>query len=202
MMTITYETGDGLYVNITNRCSNSCDFCIRKLGPGAYGSDSLWLDREPTVDEITESILARDLTKYAELVFCGYGETTERIDDMIEVARRVKAVHPMKIRVNTNGHARLLHPGKDVTSIFEGAIDIVSISLNTANAADYQKVCHSRFGEAAYDALIKFAGDVRPYVSEVLLSVVRGSIPDEDIEICRTIADKVGVTLRVRDLIK
>ena len=199
-MTITYEDGTGLYINSTNRCTNNCDFCVRTTEDGYYGN--LWLEREPTVEEMIADIDKRDLAKYTEVVFCGYGEPTERIDDMIEVARRVKAVHPMKIRVNTNGHARLLHPGKDVTSIFEGAIDIVSISLNTANAADYQKVSHSRFGEAAYDALIKFAGDVRPYVSEVLLSVVRGSIPDEDIEICRTIADKVGVTLRVRDLIK
>lgn len=202
MMTITYEVGDGLYVNMTNRCSNSCDFCIRKLSDGAYGSDSLWLEREPTVDEIIDSIFAHDLAKYSELVFCGYGEPTERIDDLIEVARRVKAVSPIRIRVNTNGHAQLLHPNRDVTSIFEGVIDVVSISLNTANAAEYQKVCHSRFGERAYDALIRFAGEVRSHVNEVQLSVVRGCIPDEDIEVCKKIADRVGVTLRVRDLIQ
>ena len=86
-MTITYEVGNGLYVNITNRCSNACEFCVRSTVESYYGD--LWLKSEPTVDMICESIFARDLSKYTELVFCGYGEPTQRIDDVLEVARRV-----------------------------------------------------------------------------------------------------------------
>ena len=36
-MTITYEVGNSLYLIITKRCSNRCDFCIRQNGDGAYG---------------------------------------------------------------------------------------------------------------------------------------------------------------------
>ena len=111
-MTVTYEVDSGLYVNITNRCTNRCDFCIRNNGDGAYGSDSLWLVREPTVEEILDSIFSRDLTKYSELVFCGYGEPTVRLDDMRAVALAVKEREPgMTVRVNTNGHSDLIHRG-------------------------------------------------------------------------------------------
>ena len=85
-MCIAYEVADGLYLNITNRCSNRCDFCIRNNGDGAYGSDSLWLEREPTVSEILDAVFSHDLTSYSEIVFCGYGEI-----DVINVGRQYPA---------------------------------------------------------------------------------------------------------------
>ena len=197
-MTITYTVGDSLYVNTTNRCSNSCDFCVRSHGEELYGD--LWLDREPTKEEILADIEARDLTAYPELVFCGYGEPTERLDDILWVCRAIKAKHNIKIRVNTNGHSDLINK-RDTTPEFAGCFDTVSISLNCANAKSYQEVCHSEFGEASFDALIDFARRVKAYVPTVILSVVRGSIPDSDIHICQQIADGVGVTLRVREML-
>ena len=128
-MTITYEVGSGLYVNSTNRCSNACEFCVRATVESYYGD--LWLDCEPTVEEMCDSIFSRDLTKYTELVFCGYGEPTERIDDILAVASRVKERTDLSIRINTNGHANLIY-GEDVTPRLEGLIDVLSISLNSA----------------------------------------------------------------------
>ena len=108
-MCITYIVDGKLYVNVTNRCSNRCDFCIRNNGDGAYGSDSLWLEREPTVEEIKESIFSRNLTDFPELVFCGYGEPSYRLYDIREVALAVKEKCPkIKIRINTNGHSDLI----------------------------------------------------------------------------------------------
>lgn len=52
MMTITYPVKTGIYVNMTNRCPCACTFCLRHNGEGVYGSDSLWLEREPTVQEV------------------------------------------------------------------------------------------------------------------------------------------------------
>lgn len=196
-MTITYVVKNGLYINMTNRCSNACDFCIRQNGEGVYGSDSLWLDREPTVDEITEAIAKYDLSAFEELVFCGYGEPAERVDDMLKVAAAVKSMHPISIRLNTNGHANLI-AGRDVTPEFKGLVDVVSISLNFANSKDYNRVCHPEFGEAAYDGLIEFARLCKPYVKEVILSVVDTTLPDEDVKKCKQIADAIGVTLRIR----
>ncbi|MBQ8287588.1 MAG: radical SAM protein [Clostridia bacterium] len=197
-MTITYEVGSGLYVNTTNRCSNACEFCVRSTVESYYGD--LWLRREPTVDEICESIFARDLTKYIELVFCGYGEPTERIDDILEVARRVKERSDLPIRINTNGQGSMI-AGYDITPKMAGLIDVLSISLNTADAASYQKICHSRFGEAAYQGLLDFAKVATRYVPKVVLSVVDTTIPPEEIERCREIAAECGVSLRVREFI-
>ena len=197
-MTITYEVGNGLYVNTTNRCSNACEFCVRSTVESYYGD--LWLKSEPTVDMICESIFARDLSKYTELVFCGYGEPTQRIDDVLEVARRVKERYNLPIRINTNGQVSMI-AGYDITPKLEGLIDVISISLNTADAKSYQKICHSRFGEAAYEGLLEFARLAARYVPKVVLSVVDTTIPPEDIERCREIAKECGVSFRLREFI-
>lgn len=196
-MTITYTVKNGIYINMTNRCSNSCDFCIRQNGAGVYGSDSLWLDREPTVDEIIGDLKKYDLSKYEEIVFCGYGEPTERTADLVAVARYIKSVSDIKIRINTNGHGNLIC-GKDITPLFKDIIDTVSISLNCANAEDYNKICHPEFGEKAYDGLIDFARLCVGVVTEVILSVVDTTISEEDIEKCRQIAEDAGAALRIR----
>lgn len=199
-MTITYEVGNALYVNMTNRCSNRCEFCIRNNGDGAYGSDPLWLEREPTVEEVVADIEARDLTKYTELVFCGYGEPTERLEDLIKVATAVKAKHAIPIRVNTNGHSSLLH-GRDTAPMYQGVIDTVSISLNAPNAEEYERICHSKFKLDAFPGLLDFADKVKHYVPNVILTVVDVSLTPEEIEECKRIAASVGVPLRVRKYI-
>ena len=84
MMTITYPVKSGIYVNMTNRCPCACTFCLRQHGDSVYGSDPLWLDREPTVDEVCQSLDAWDLSQYEEIVFCGYGEPTERLSDLLD----------------------------------------------------------------------------------------------------------------------
>ena len=115
--------------------------------------------------------------------------------------RELKKKHPgLKIRINTNGQADLIN-GRDTTPELEGLVDTLSISLNCANAESYQKVCHSEFGEKAFDALIDYARRAKKYVPKVVFSVVRGSIPDSDIAICQKIADDAGVTLRVREML-
>ncbi|MCI8387392.1 MAG: radical SAM protein [Clostridiales bacterium] len=197
-MTITYTVGNSLYVNTTNRCSNSCDFCVRSHGEELYGD--LWLDREPTREEILNDIEKRRLEDYDELVFCGYGEPAERLDDILWVCRKLKSTRKIKIRMNTNGQSDLINK-RDTAPDFEGLFDVVSISLNCATAESYQAVCHSEFGEEAFEALISFARRVKEYVPSVVFSVVRGSIPDTDIDICQKIANKNGVTLRVREML-
>ena len=198
-MTITYEVGDGLYVNVTNRCTNACEFCVRQTADGTYGE--LWLDREPTAEEILADIKKRELTKYSELVFCGYGEPTLRLDEILAVSKEIKKISGIKIRINTNGHASLIY-GCDVTPRLEGVIDYVSVSLNTADAESYVKVCHPDHGEEAYKGLLDFTARVKKYVPAVMLSIVRGSIPDEDIEKCQRIANECGVPLKIREYIR
>lgn len=200
-MCITYIVEGKLYVNITNKCSNRCEFCIRQNGDSAYGSDSLWLEREPGREEILESILSRDPSAFPELVFCGYGEPTYRLDDAVYVAKVVKERYPeMKIRINTNGQSDLIL-GRKTAPEYEGAFDIVSISLNTPTAERYQQICHSVFGESAFDALLSFAGEVKDHVPAVCLSAVKETLNSEEIELCKKICADLGVTLRLRDYI-
>lgn len=200
-MTITYKVGSGLYVNMTNKCTNACDFCIRNNGEGAYGSDPLWLEREPSCEEVVADIVKNWSDEYSELVFCGYGEPTCRLLDMLSVCKSIKEKLPsVKIRLNTNGQSDLIFK-KDTAPLYAGLIDSISISLNSADAKKYQDVCHSEFGEEAYGAILRFASNVKKYVGDVAFSVVRGFLSEDDIKECQKIADDAGVTLRVREYI-
>ena len=137
-MVITYPVGRSLYVNMTNRCPCSCLFCIRNNGSGVYGSGSLWLEREPSVQEIVDSIGSRNLEEFDELVFCGYGEPTERLEDLLLVAGHVRKTHAqLKIRLNTNGLSDLIN-GKPTAAKLKGLVDTVSISLNTPDEKEYE----------------------------------------------------------------
>ena len=198
-MTIVYRVGRGLYVNLTNRCPCACTFCIRQNGAGVYGSDSLWLEREPTADEVIAAIEEEDRSSFDELVFCGYGEPTERLDELLAVARRVRAGFPqLPIRVNTNGLADLI-AGGPTAGRFAGLVDALSVSLNAPTAEEYVRLCRPKFGAAAYEALQKFAKEAKAYVPSVTMTVV--GTPDmtpDRIAACREVCDRIGVPLRVR----
>lgn len=197
MMTITYPVKNGIYVNITNRCPCACTFCLRKNGDSIFGSDPLWLDREPTVQEICESIDTWDLKEYEEVVFCGYGEPTERLDDLLEVAKHIKSKSNIKIRINTNGLADLIW-GEKTAPKLKGLIDTVSVSLNTTNKEDYLKIVRPKFGIDSYEAMLSFTKDCTEFVPNVVMTVVDVVTTKEDQEICKNICESVGAKLRVR----
>jgi radical SAM enzyme (TIGR04100 family) len=198
-MQITYELDGNLYVNLTNLCSNHCSFCIRNNGDGVGSADNLWLAREPSEDEVVRDILKHDLAQYRELVFCGYGEPLERLETLLAVCRQVRAVSPVFIRINTNGQADLIN-GRPTAPLLKGLVDGVSISLNAADAASYDRLCASEYGEKAYDALLRFTADCVRLLPHVTLSVV-DVIPPDEIEKCRAVARKLGADFRVRTLI-
>ena len=197
MDTIVYEIDGSLYINLTNKCSNNCDFCIRNHRNGMEDYN-LWLKHTPTADEIIEELKKQNFEKAKSIVFCGYGEPLYALDTMLEVAKFVKQYN-ITTRVNTNGQADLIC-GEGVAKKFDGLIDVVNISLNESNREKYQKVCHCLFGEKGYDALLKFASEVKNY-SKVIFSIV-DTIPKADQERCQEIADEIGVTLRIREYIK
>ena len=198
-MTITYQVKNSVYVNLTNRCPCACTFCIRNNGAGVFGSDSLWLDREPTLDEVKASLDEWDYTQFREVVFCGYGEPTERLDVLLAAAEYLKTRDPaLRVRVNTNGLSDLIN-GRPTASLFTGKVDCLSISLNTDNAEEYLDVCRSKFGAAAYPALLDFARAAVAAVPEVVMTVVGEPVTSsEKQERCRTIAEGLGARFRVR----
>lgn len=198
-MTIVYPVGSGVYVNMTNRCPCSCTFCLRKNADGVYGSGSLWLEREPTVEEIFAALrpwLNRDVS---EVVFCGYGEPTERLDDLLKVAQEIKNVRPsLKTRVNTNGLSDLIN-NRPTAHLFSGVIDTLSISLNTDDPDEYLALCRPKFGAPSYEAMKNFAASAAKCGIDVVMTVVGEPVtpPDKQLR-CREIAESLGARLRVR----
>ena len=198
-MTITYQVKNAVYVNLTNRCPCNCTFCLRQNGPGVFGSGPLWLEREPTLEETMESLDQWDFTRFREVVFCGYGEPTERLDVLLAAAAHLKERDPaLRVRVNTNGLSDLIH-GKPTAPLFVGKVDCLSISLNTDDPAEYLSVCRPKFGEAAYPAMLKFTQEAAALLPSVVMTVVGEPITSlEKQERCRKIAEGVGARLRVR----
>lgn len=196
-MVILYEVYENLYVNMTNRCPCSCTFCLRQTKDEMNHSGSLWLEREPSVEEVIAEFDKFDMSKYKELVFCGFGEPTERLEDLLKVAAYAKEKFNIAIRINTNGLSDLIH-GKDTAPMYKGLIDIISISLNTPDSEEYLKLTRSKFGIQSHGAMLRFAENVRKYVPKVILSTVETTISREEEKQCREICDRIGVTYRIR----
>ncbi|MBQ8300652.1 MAG: TIGR04100 family radical SAM protein [Clostridia bacterium] len=196
-MVILYEINDSLYVNMTNKCPCACTFCLRQTRDEMNNSGSLWLEREPTVEEVKADFKNFDIDKYKEIVFCGFGEPTQRLDDVLEVCKFIRENYDKPIRVNTNGLADLIH-GKDTAPMFEGLVDVVSISLNTPSRERYLELTRSKFGIGSHDAMLKFAGNVKKYVGQVILSTVSTTLSEEEEKECAKICEEIGVTYRIR----
>lgn len=200
MMKLVYPVHTGLYLNLTNRCPCACTFCIRQKNKKFYVQDSLWLEHEPNFEEIKASLLAEDLNKYSEFVFCGFGEPTEALDLLLETAKFLKSKTDKPIRINTNGLGNLINK-KNITPLFEGLIDAVSISLNSSEARIYEKNVRPIYKEEAYPALIEFTREVRKYVPNVTMTTVATTITHEDEENCRKLCEQLGVKYRIREFI-
>lgn len=198
-MVITYPIGKSLYVNLTNRCPCSCVFCLRNRASGVHGSGSLWLEREPAADEVIASIDSRDMRQFGELVFCGYGEPTERISELLLVAHHVRSAYPeVKIRINTNGLGDLIN-SRSIANEMNGLIDTISVSLNTPDAEEYERICRPKFGNKSWKAMIDFTASLKGIVPNVVMTVVGEPVTSaEKIEKCRAVAASVGASLRVR----
>lgn len=195
-----YYDQEPIYLNITNRCTNKCKFCIRYTDSGVEGVD-LWLKREPTVEEIKTALEENDFKNADEIVFCGYGEPTERYDIIPEICRFIRENNPgATIRINTNGHGNKI-AGRDITEDWENLIDVVSVSLNEKNAKLYNEICVCQYGEEGFYELLDFAKKAQKHVKEVMLSIV-DVLPEEDIEECKRLAKEHGIPLRIREMIE
>ena len=186
-----------IYVNITNDCNCDCVFCLRSMKEMARES-SLWIEHDPSLTEIVDELERLPWQYVREVVCCGFGEPLIRLDTVLSVLLWVKEHHPdMPTRVNTNGLGELEH-GYVFADQFAGLLDTVSISLNASNAERYLALTRSRFGISSYEAMLTFAEHCKPYVPNVVLTVVEKVEDAEEIALCRRICAERGLTLRVR----
>lgn len=199
--TFAYRVDNGIYVNLTNRCTNDCVFCLRNNGNTAYGSNSLWLEREPSPEEVLSAVDDIFFNECEVFVFCGYGEPTCRLQALVDTAKLLKAKYNIPIRLNTNGQSELINCGSESTELLFGLIDRVSISMNSADADDYDKLCKPVFGKISYEAMLQFGKHCVGNIPEVIFSVVEDTLTDEDIEKCRKTVKDIGAKLRIRKFI-
>jgi TatD DNase family protein len=189
---IAYKIRDRLYLNITNRCTNECSFCIRFHTDYVKGHN-LRLSDEPTEEELKDAIGVP--SQYKEVVFCGYGEPLLRLDLVKSVATWIKQNNG-KVRINTNGHGNLIH-GRNILPELKGIVDSISVSLDAHDEETYNKICRPAF-KNAYREIIAFIKEAKKCISEVKITVV--TVEGVDIEKCKKIAEDLGVGFKVREL--
>ncbi len=193
-----HPTGErGFYVNLTNQCTCACTFCLRSLKDMPEDC-SLWLKEEPGEEAVKAELAALPWELAAEIVFCGFGEPTMRLDVLTGLLRWIRAEHPgVRTRLNTNGLSDLFY-GRDTAPDFDGLLDTISISLNASNAERYLQLTRSRFGLKSFEAMLDFAKHAKAYVPDVVLTIVDHVEDDGEIARCRALCEDRGLRLRVR----
>lgn len=195
MADILYTYKQQVYANITNRCDCSCTFCVRSLKDSVGDAENLWHKTEPTLAEIKQAIDKFDFSGYEELVFCGYGEPTCALDNLLASAAYAKEKYHIAIRLNTNGLGNLYHDRNIVPELAQ-VIDSVSISLNAPTAEKYEAVTRPQF-QNAYPAMLEFASLAKAAFRHTQLSIV-DILPADEIAACQKIADDRGIYLKIR----
>lgn len=196
---LVYELDKKIYINLTNRCTNECIFCLRQDKDDVCGQE-LWLDSEDfTSENVIEQLKKFNLS--SEVIFCGYGEPMLKFEVLRQVAKYIKETYPkIKIRVNTNGHANFIYK-KNVVPELVGLVDEFSVSLNASNAEEYDELSQPKF-ENAYEEVKKFIKCSADAGIETVASIVDGYKGRRlDVEKCREIAESLGAKLRVREWI-
>ncbi len=188
--TIAYKIRDNLYLNITNRCTNACSFCVRFHTDYVKGHN-LRLPKEPSSWDLINAI--GDPTLYKEIVFCGYGEPTLRLDLIKEVSKWIKE-RGGRVRINTNGHGNIINK-RNILPELKEIVDSLSISLNAPDDETYERICRPSF-KGAFQAVIEFIKEAKKYIPDVVVTVVE--LEGLDIDACKRLADQLGVKLRIR----
>jgi len=195
MADIIYTYNGKAYANITNKCNCRCSFCIRFQTDGIGNAETLWHETDPTIEEIKAAIDAYGFAAPEELVYCGYGEPTCALDNLLLSAQYAKDRYGLKIRLNTNGLGSLENGG-DIVPRLKGIVDACSVSLNAPDHDAYERISHPE-PEGAYEAMKSFAAECRTAGIDVKFSVV-DVISPEEIAACQNIAHTMGIPLRVR----
>jgi TatD DNase family protein len=189
---ITYKIRNSLYLNITNRCTNKCSFCVRFHSDYVKGHN-LRLAEEPTEEALKSAI--NDPSIYKEVVFCGYGEPFLRLDLVKSLSRWIKDKGG-RVRINTNGHGNLINR-RNILPDLSGLVDEVSVSLDAHDEETYKRICSPAF-ENAFSEIISFIREAKKYIPNVQATVVK--MKGIDLEKCKKLTDELGVRLRIRKL--
>ena len=191
MSSIIYKFEGGIYFNITNKCPCKCAFCIRDKKQAIGDAKNLFHDTEPTLADIEKAIDSFDFGNADRVVFCGYGEPTNALENLLFAADYMKEKHPqIKLRLNTNGLSDLINGRKTAKDICN-RFDFVSVSLNAPDSESYDKITRNIYPGKAFDSMLEFTRDCVECGVRVRMSVV-DVIGEESVEKAKKIAENTG----------
>lgn len=192
---LAYRYKDALYLNITHKCPTACEFCIKFSWDYMYRSNNLLLKKEPEIVDIVAA--AGDPSKYSEIVFCGYGESTYRLKEMEEIARTLKSRGARKIRLNTIGLGSAIH-GRDIVPDLSRFLDGICISLNTPDPEVWKKIHRPlpEFKETGFEAVCDFIRKSAKMIPNTLVTAV--DVPEIDRRAFEALVHSLGAVVRWR----
>jgi len=193
--TLAYELHGNLYLNITYHCTLRCGFCPKYQGVWNVQGYDLLLTFEPTAEEVLEAV--GDPARYREIVFCGLGEPTLRLETLLTVASALRKRGARHIRLNTDGLANLVR-GRDVTADLAAVLDSLSVSLTAQDEATYNRHTRPKRPDA-YPAMLEFVRAARGSGMDVTVTAIDG-LEGVDIPACERLAASLGVRFRRRVL--
>jgi TatD family-associated radical SAM protein len=192
---LTYWRGKSFYINPSSNCTNDCLFCVRNFGEGVFGFNLL-LDADPIPEELEAAIEETWDPKFDDVAVVGFGEPLYNLEGTLAAIRKIKSMTDVPVRINTNGQALLIHPGRNVPEeLAEAGLDRIQVSLNAQDSETYLRLCQPKFGRATYDSILDFAERCKKHMTVELSAV---DIPGVDLDACRGIAERLGVRFRIR----
>ncbi len=191
---ISYQIENNLYLSITDRCTLECAFCPKTQGDMRVKGYDLTFDHRPSAAEVIAAI--DDPSRYHEVVFCGFGEPTLRLNLLLEVARDIKA-RGGRVRVNTDGLSNLVHKHDTLPELAE-CVDALSVSLNAQNQEVYDRHCRPNL-PGSYAAVLAFLREAPQHIKDVTATAIEG-LEGVDMDACEALAREMGVKFRRRTL--
>lgn len=191
---IVYPIRDSLYLNITNRCTDNCSFCVRNYTNWVKGHN-LKLDHEPSAEEVIKAVAPYADKGFKKIVFCGYGEPLIRLDLVLKVCSYLKG-KGLSVRINTNGTGNLIHQ-RSILPDLANLVDEVSVSLNVDTGEKYAQICRPRFGKDTFEEIKKFVLECKKVIPKVSLTFL--NLPQIDLKNCQNLAGQLGVDFRIRE---
>lgn len=194
---LAYVLGSALYLNITNACTLSCQFCPKiRNNSWTIGGFDMRLANNPTADEVWSAALNAGILEHSEVVFTGFGESTRRFEVLVDLVQRLKRADVKRVRLDTDGLANLRERRDVLPELSRGGLDAISVSLNAADVTTYARICPSRYGEAAWHAAREFIRLAVRQLPEVTVSFV--GVAELDEAECRAVAESLGAHFRWR----
>ena len=155
---------------------------------------NLHIEKEPAPEDLIKEI--GDPKRFREIVFCGYGEPTIKLEVVKQVARYVKE-NGGRARLDTDGHGNIINH-RNILPELHGLIDAVSVSLNSTDPVEYQKLMGTENGKQ-WDAMVEFTREAKNYISEVSMTIV--GVNGIDTEATKKfVEEKIGAKFRYRPL--